>query len=96
MLATVFFELSVRRSISRPFRAKKDCKPYGFFTRSIQKTVNQTNKMTKKNFIACAKDIAALANRKNAKIHAEFMAAQFAKMNPRFDKSRFFAACGVN
>ncbi len=52
--------------------------------------------MTKKHFIATAKDIAALANRKNAKVHAKFMASQFAKMNPRFDKSRFLTACNVS
>lgn len=52
--------------------------------------------MTKKHFIQVAKDIAALSNRKTAKMHAEFNANIFAKANPRFDRARFLAACGVS
>ena len=57
--------------------------------------MSKANIMTKKHFIQVAKDIAALANRKTAKMHAEFNAALFAKANPRFDKARFFKACGL-
>lgn len=50
---------------------------------------------TRKHFIAAAATVAAIEDEKKRKEHAEILAEQFAKMNPRFDRARFFAACNV-
>jgi hypothetical protein len=50
---------------------------------------------TKKHFIAAAQTVAAIENETKRKEHAEILAAQFARENPRFDRARFFSACNV-
>jgi len=49
---------------------------------------------TKKTFIATAKIVHKLPV-KERKSTAERFARQYAKDNPRFDKSKFMKACGV-
>jgi len=51
--------------------------------------------MTKKHFIALAQSIAKIPNIAERKALAESHAVLCAKSNPRFDKSRFFSACGL-
>lgn len=50
---------------------------------------------TKKTFIATAKMIAAMTNRKEAKKMVENFAAIYSKQNPRFDFKRFYDACNI-
>ena len=50
---------------------------------------------TRKFFIQTAETIAAIADLKIRKEQAEMWAIQFARANSRFDKAKFFAACGV-
>jgi hypothetical protein len=51
--------------------------------------------MTRKHFVAMAKEIAQMPDRKSAKIAAEAFAQVARSVNPRFDFGRFFTACGV-
>lgn len=61
--------------------------------------VNSTKKakmnMSKKHFVAAAKDVAEIKGAKSRRAAAEILAKQFAAENPRFDRARFMAACGV-
>lgn len=55
--------------------------------------------MSKKHFIKVAKVIRAVIDHKHpqpAELIAENLAEIFADLNPRFDRSRFLAACNVN
>ena len=51
--------------------------------------------MTRKHFIAMAREIAEMPDRKSAKIAAEAFAQVARSVNPRFDFNRFYTACGV-
>ena len=51
--------------------------------------------MTRKHFIAMAREISQMPDRKSAKIAAEAFAQVARSVNPRFDFDRFFTACGV-
>lgn len=51
--------------------------------------------MTKKHFIEFAKAISEIEDRDARKRVANVIAVVAAKMNPRFDAQKFFAACGV-
>jgi hypothetical protein len=52
-------------------------------------------KMTRKHFVAMAKEIAQMPDRKSARIAAEAFAQVARSVNPRFDSGRFLTACGV-
>ncbi len=60
--------------------------------------------MTKKTFVKVAKDIRAIVDaagkskikRNQARQQADYMAELFGNENPRFDRSRFLAACGFS
>lgn len=51
--------------------------------------------MTKKHFIALAASLRTIKNLVERKALAENHAVLCAQQNPRFNKARFFAACGV-
>jgi hypothetical protein len=51
--------------------------------------------MTRKHFVAMAKEIAQMADRKSARIAAEAFAQVAQSVNPRFDQAKFLTACGV-
>jgi hypothetical protein len=51
--------------------------------------------MTRKHFIAMAKEIAQMPDRKSARIAAEAFAQVASSANPRFNFDRFYTACGV-
>ena len=51
--------------------------------------------MTKKHFIAMAKEIAQMPDRKSARVAAEAFAQVARLVNPRFDQTKFLTACGV-
>ena len=51
--------------------------------------------MTRKDFIALAASIRNIADLNTRKAMAKNQAVLCASANPRFDKARFFAACGV-
>lgn len=51
--------------------------------------------MTKKHFIALANEIAAMSNREHAASAAEVVCRVASMDNPRFDRARFLAACGL-
>lgn len=51
--------------------------------------------MTKMHFTYAAKMIAAWPDRTEAVMLAKFCADLFGNFNGRFDRSRFYAACGV-
>ena len=51
--------------------------------------------MTKKHFIAMAKAISEMPDRKSARIAAEAFAQVARSVNPRFKLDRFLTACGV-
>jgi hypothetical protein len=51
--------------------------------------------MTRKHFIAMAKEIAQMADRKSARVAAEAFAQVARSVNSRFDTNRFLTACGV-
>ena len=51
--------------------------------------------MTKKHFKLIAGLISKIENPAEKKAMAELNAATCAKANPRFDRNKFFAACGV-
>jgi hypothetical protein len=52
-------------------------------------------KMTKKHFIAMAKEISQMPDRKSARITAEAFCKVAQTTNLRFDQARFLEACGV-
>jgi hypothetical protein len=51
--------------------------------------------MTKKHFIAMAKEIAQMPDRKSARTAAEAFAQVARSVNTRFDQAKFLDACGV-
>ena len=51
--------------------------------------------MTKKHFVAIAREIAQMSDRKSARIAAEAFAPVAQSNNPSFDQARFLSACGV-
>ena len=51
--------------------------------------------MTRKHFIAMAREISEMPDRRSARIAAEAFAAVASAVNPRFNFSRFYTACGV-
>lgn len=51
--------------------------------------------MTRKHFILIAETVAKIVNPIERREMAEHNAKICAKANPRFDRARFFAACGV-
>lgn len=51
--------------------------------------------MTRKHFIAMAREISQMPDRSSARIAAEAFAQVARAVNPRFDFGRFYAACGV-
>jgi hypothetical protein len=51
--------------------------------------------MTKKHFIAMAREISQMPDRKSARITAEAFCKVAQTTNPRFDQARFLTACGV-
>ena len=51
--------------------------------------------MSRKHFIAMAKEINAMQDRRSARLVAEAFAAVASAVNPRFDFARFYTACGV-
>lgn len=50
---------------------------------------------TRKHFQAVAATVSAITDKNEREKQAEFQAKIFAADNPRFDKSRFLAACGL-
>lgn len=52
--------------------------------------------MSKKHFIAMAETISKISDLDERRKQAEFQAEFFAAQNPRFDFSRFYAACNIN
>jgi hypothetical protein len=50
---------------------------------------------TKKHFVAMAQLLSELPDHKHRRHLAIMNADNFAKENPRFDKNRFFRACGL-
>ena len=50
---------------------------------------------TKKDFIAAAKTIAAIADKSEKQIVANNFCNIFQNQNPRFDKTKFLSACGL-
>jgi hypothetical protein len=51
--------------------------------------------MTRKHFIAMAREIAEMPDRESARIAAQAFAAVARTVNSRFDTERFLTACGV-
>lgn len=51
--------------------------------------------MTRKHFKEIAKTISLIDNKDERKRQAEAMATICQQSNPRFDRGRFLAACGV-
>ena len=51
--------------------------------------------MTRKHFIAMAREIAQMSDRKSARIAAEAFAQVARSVNSRFNTERFLTACGV-
>jgi len=51
--------------------------------------------MSRKHFVAMAKEIAQMPDRKSARIAAEAFAQVARSVNSRFDTNRFLTACGV-
>lgn len=49
----------------------------------------------RKHFVEMAKIISQIRGKAPRKAQAESAAFIFTKENPRFDKARFFAACGL-
>jgi hypothetical protein len=50
---------------------------------------------TKKHFIGIAAAVSKVSNKTERKKLADFHAKNFAADNPRFNKEKFLAACGV-
>ena len=51
--------------------------------------------MTRKHFVAMAREIANMQDRNAAKTVAQAFAQVAGSVNPRFDFNRFYIACGV-
>lgn len=51
--------------------------------------------MSRKHFVAMAKEINAMQDRRSARIAAEAFATVAAAVNPRFNFARFYSACNV-
>jgi hypothetical protein len=51
--------------------------------------------MTKKHFIAMAREISQMPDRKSARTTAEAFCKVAQTTNPRFDQARFLTACKV-
>jgi len=51
--------------------------------------------LTSKDFISTAKKIKSMQDRAAAFASADAMAEIFSNSNPRFDRERFFTACGI-
>lgn len=51
--------------------------------------------MSRKHFIALAAAVATIADMDNRRTVAELLAAVCAAANSRFNRQRFYAACGV-
>jgi hypothetical protein len=51
--------------------------------------------MTRKHFVAMAREIAEMPDRKSARTVAEAFAQVARSVNSRFDTQRFLTACGV-
>ena len=51
--------------------------------------------MTRKHFIAMAREIAQMPDRKSARVAAEAFAQVAYAVNPRFNFNRFYTACGI-
>ena len=51
--------------------------------------------MTRKHFVAMAREIAQMSDRKSARIAAEAFSQVARAVNPRFDQTKFLTACGV-
>ena len=51
--------------------------------------------LTRKDFILMAEQVKAIENVRRRKAMAEHTAEICAKSNPRFDRPKFLAACGV-
>ena len=51
--------------------------------------------MTRKDFVLVAQTISHIKNVDKRKEMAELNATAFARSNPRFDRSKFLAACNV-
>ena len=51
--------------------------------------------MSRKHFVAMAKQIKEMQDRQSARIAAEAFASVASAVNPRFDFNRFYTACGV-
>ncbi len=60
-----------------------------------QSKINPDHPMSKKHFIAIAATVSAISDKKEREKQANFQAQICAAQNPRFDKARFLAACGV-
>lgn len=56
---------------------------------------NKGAEMTRKHFKAMALEISQMQDRKSARVAAEAFAAVASAVNPRFNFSRFYTACGV-
>ena len=50
---------------------------------------------TKKDFIAAAKTIAAITDKRERQSAANNFCNIFQNQNPRFDKTKFLSACGL-
>ena len=50
---------------------------------------------TRKHFKAAADAVRLISNLADRRKSAEILASQFARENARFDRARFFAACGL-
>jgi hypothetical protein len=51
--------------------------------------------MSRKHFVQLARAVASIVDPVNRRQVAELLADVCAAANPRFNRSRFFAACGV-
>lgn len=51
--------------------------------------------MTRKHFRQMATEVAAMTDRKAARLMAESLAGMFSAANPRFDRTRFIETCGL-
>jgi len=51
--------------------------------------------MTRKHFRQMATEVAAMTDRKAARLMAESLAGMFSAANPRFNRSMFMTACSL-
>lgn len=51
--------------------------------------------MTRKHYVSMAKELARVPNVKDRTRLAFLQADLFQRDNPRFDRTRFYAACGI-